>query len=151
MVVFFYFFRRLNVQLMRLYQDWKINARIIFDFFELFFCPDICSGFVRLYQDWKINAILFLDFFYLKFSGAVVAKFMHAWLAGRTAALQFGIRNRGPEVFFLEKRPFGATWHFVRLAAARRTRPGEPPYMETNVPMDFRYGTRDSPIAPYRN
>jgi hypothetical protein len=92
----------------------------------------------------------FWIFFTSKFSGAVVAKFMHAWLAGGAPALPFDIRNRGPEVF-LEKRPFGATWHFVRLAAARRTRSGEPPHMETNVPMDFRYGTRDSPIAPYRN
>jgi hypothetical protein len=32
MVVFFYFLLRLDVQLMRLYQDWKINARIILIF-----------------------------------------------------------------------------------------------------------------------
>jgi hypothetical protein len=55
---------------------------------------------MRLYQDWKINATLFFEFFCFNFSGAVVAKFMHAWLAGGVPALQFGIRNRGPEVFF---------------------------------------------------
>jgi hypothetical protein len=33
MVSFFCFFLRSDVRFMRLYQDWKINARIIFDFF----------------------------------------------------------------------------------------------------------------------
>jgi len=62
MVCFFCFFLGLNVRLMRLYQDGKINARLFLDFFWPFLASNL-RGFPALVSRAENKCKTFLGFF----------------------------------------------------------------------------------------